>query len=108
MRVIGDWTLGMNATRLYTLKYRSAEGTAGAAGVLSIGRVQTPTLSLIVKRQQEIENFVPRQSWVLSTMYRDVKFSGICHDEDAEAEDAAQVAEAARTGKTMKPKSPIY
>lgn len=108
MRAIGDWTLGMNATRLYTLKYRAAQGSAGAAGVLSIGRVQTPTLALIVKRQQEIENFVPRQSWVLSTMYRDVKFAGICHDEDAEAEDAAQVAEAARAGKTLRPKAPIY
>ncbi|MBQ0021109.1 MAG: DNA topoisomerase 3 [Bacteroidales bacterium] len=102
-RAIGDWTLGMNATRLYTLKYRQGQGQ-----VLSIGRVQTPTLALIVRRQEEIENFVPRQSWVLSTLYRDVKFSAIARDEDAEAEDAAQVAEAAKAGKTQRSKGPIY
>ena len=102
-RAIGDWTLGMNATRLYTLKYRQGQGQ-----VLSIGRVQTPTLALIVRRQEEIENFVPRQSWVLSTLYRDVRFNAIARDEDAEAEDAAQVAEAARQGKTQKSKGPIY
>lgn len=67
-RAIGDWTLGMNATRLYTLKY----GQSGQ--VLSIGRVQTPTLALIVKRQQEIENFTPEYYWVLSTVYRDTTF----------------------------------
>ena len=102
-RAIGDWTLGMNATRLYTLKYRQGQGQ-----VLSIGRVQTPTLALIVRRQEEIENFVPRQSWVLSTLYRNVRFNAIARDEDAEAEDAAQVAEAAKQGKTQKPKGPIY
>ena len=102
-RAIGDWTLGMNATRLYTLKYRQGQGQ-----VLSIGRVQTPTLALIVRRQEEIENFVPRQSWVLSTLYRDVRFNAIARYEDAEAEDAAQVAEAARQGKTQKSKGPIY
>lgn len=102
-RAIGDWTLGMNATRLYTLKYRQGQGQ-----VLSIGRVQTPTLALIVRRQEEIENFVPRQSWVLSTLYRDVRFNAIARDEDAEAEDAAQVAEAAKQGKTQKSKGPIY
>ena len=102
-RAIGDWTLGMNATRLYTLEYRQGQGQ-----VLSIGRVQTPTLALIVRRQEEIENFVPRQSWVLSTLYRDVRFNAIARDEDAEAEDAAQVAEAARQGKTQKSKGPIY
>ena len=102
-RAIGDWTLGMNATLLYTLKYRQGQGQ-----VLSIGRVQTPTLALIVRRQEEIENFVPRQSWVLSTLYRDVRFNAIARDEDAEAEDAAQVAEAARQGKTQKSKGPIY
>ncbi len=69
-RAIGDWTLGMNATRLYTLKYRSNNKQ-----VLSIGRVQTPTLALIVRRQQEIENFVPEPYWILSTVYRDVTFS---------------------------------
>ncbi len=69
-RAIGDWTLGMNATRLYTLKYRSSKGQ-----VLSIGRVQTPTLALIVRRQLEIENFTPEPYWILSTVYRDVTFS---------------------------------
>lgn len=101
-RAIGDWTLGMNATRLYTLKYGQQKQ------VLSIGRVQTPTLALIVKRQQEIESFVPKQSWVLSTLYRDVKFTAIAHDEEAEAEDAAEVKAAAEQGKTIKSKSPIY
>ena len=72
-RAIGDWTLGMNATRLYTLKYRSS--MARDKQVLSIGRVQTPTLALIVRRQQEIENFVPVPYWVLTTKYRDVTFN---------------------------------
>lgn len=70
-RAIGDWVLGMNATRLYTLKYGQNRQ------VLSIGRVQTPTLALIVKRQQEIENFVPQQYWVLKTLYRDTTFNVI-------------------------------
>ncbi len=68
-RAIGDWLLGMNATRLYTLKY------AANKQVLSIGRVQTPTLALIVKRQNEIKNFVPKPYWELKTKYRDVTFS---------------------------------
>lgn len=68
-RAIGDWILGMNATRLYTLKY----GEPGQ--VLSIGRVQTPTLALVVKRQLEIENFVPVDTWELRTSYRDVTFT---------------------------------
>ncbi|MBQ9666706.1 MAG: DNA topoisomerase 3 [Bacteroidaceae bacterium] len=101
-RAIGDWTLGMNATRLYTLKYGQNRQ------VLSIGRVQTPTLALIVRRQQEIESFVPKQSWVLSTLYRDSKFTAIAHDEEAEAEDAAEVKAAAEQGKTIKSKGPIY
>lgn len=72
-RAIGDWLLGMNATRLYTLKFgdRSRRG----AHPLSIGRVQTPTLALIVHRQQEIERFVPEPYWVLSTVYRDTTFT---------------------------------
>ncbi len=70
MRAIGDWLLGMNATRLYTQKYASGTGQ-----VLSIGRVQTPTLALIVRRQQEIENFRPVPYWVLTTRYRDVVFT---------------------------------
>ena len=68
-RAIGDWLLGMNATRLYTLKY------AANKQVLSIGRVQTPTLALVVKRQLEIMNFVPQPYWELKTVYRDTTFS---------------------------------
>ncbi len=68
-RAIGDWILGMNATRLYTLKY------GGRGQVLSIGRVQTPTLALIVNRQKEIDNFVPEPYWILSTIYRDTLFN---------------------------------
>lgn len=68
-RAIGDWLLGMNATRLYTLKYGQNRQ------VLSIGRVQTPTLALIVNRQKEINSFVPEPYWVLSTIYRDTLFT---------------------------------
>jgi DNA topoisomerase-3 len=68
-RAIGDWILGMNATRLYTLKYGQNRQ------VLSIGRVQTPTLALIVNRQKEIDNFKPEPYWVLSTVYRDTLFT---------------------------------
>ena len=68
-RALGDWILGMNATRLYSLKY----GTQGQ--ILSIGRVQTPTLALVVNRQLEIENFVPEDYWELKTTYRDTLFS---------------------------------
>lgn len=68
-RAIGDWILGMNATRLYTLKY------AESGQVLSIGRVQTPTLALVVNRQLEIENFVPVDTWELRTLYRDTTFT---------------------------------
>ena len=68
-RAIGDWLLGMNATRLYTLKYGKNRQ------VLSIGRVQTPTLALIVNRQLEIENFKPEAYWELKTVYRDTVFS---------------------------------
>ncbi len=68
-RAIGDWLLGMNATRLYTLRYgRNRQ-------VLSIGRVQTPTLALIVQRQKEIDSFVPEPYWVLATVYRDTTFT---------------------------------
>ncbi len=70
-RAIGDWILGMNATRLYTLKYRSSY----SRNVLSIGRVQTPTLALIVSRQREIENFVPEDYWEIKTKYRDTIFN---------------------------------
>ena len=68
-RAIGDWLLGMNATRLYTLKYGQNRQ------VLSIGRVQTPTLALIVNRQKEIENFKPEPYWVLATVYRATTFT---------------------------------
>ena len=68
-RAIGDWLLGMNATRLYTLKYGQNKQ------VLSIGRVQTPTLALIVKRHKEIENFEPKQYFELKTLYRGVVFN---------------------------------
>ena len=73
MRAIGDWLLGMNATRAYTVRF--AKGVGKDRQVLSIGRVQTPTLALIVKRQQEIEHFVPRTYWELKTLYRDTLFS---------------------------------
>lgn len=73
MRAIGDWLLGMNATRVYTIRY--ANKGAGARQVFSVGRVQTPTLALIVKRQQEIENFVPKNYWELKTNYRNTRFS---------------------------------
>ena len=75
MRAIGDWLLGMNASRAYTLKY--ARGVGKDRNILSIGRVQTPTLALIVKRQQEVEHFVPRTYYELKTMYRDTLFSYI-------------------------------
>ena len=68
-RAVGDWVLGMNATRLYTLKY------AQSRSVLSIGRVQTPTLALIVARHREIENFVPEDFWEIKTLYRGVTFN---------------------------------
>lgn len=72
-RAIGDWLLGMNATRLYSLKYGG--GYSRDRKVLSIGRVQTPTLALIVNRQNEIDNFKPKPYWELKTLYRDTLFS---------------------------------
>ena len=83
-RAIGDWTLGMNATRLYTLKYGQNKQ------ILSIGRVQTPTLALIVKRQQEIEHFVPKQYWELKTIYRDTLFAAIVRKSDEELAEEAE------------------
>ena len=73
MRAIGDWLLGMNATRAYTIRY--ARGSGKDRQVLSVGRVQTPTLALVVKRQAEIEHFVPRTYWELKTSYRDTVFN---------------------------------
>lgn len=69
-RAIGDWILGINATRLYTLRYSRNRGN-----ILSVGRVQTPTLALVVSRQREIENFVPVDTWELRTKYRDTIFT---------------------------------
>jgi len=82
-RAIGDWLLGMNATRLYSLRF------GGPGRVLSIGRVQTPTLALIVRRQREIEAFRPEPYWELKTVYRDVTFTAsrgrFAKKEDGEA-----------------------
>lgn len=83
-RAIGDWMLGMNATRLYTLKYGQNKQ------ILSIGRVQTPTLALIVKRQEEIEHFVPKQYWELKTIYRDTLFAAIVRKSDEELAEEAE------------------
>ena len=96
-RAIGDWLLGMNATRLYTLKYGQNRQ------VLSIGRVQTPTLALIVNRQLEIENFVPKQYWVLSTLYRDTTFTAILKksEEDLMADIEKQKEKVEKTGQTF-------
>lgn len=77
-RAIGDWLLGMNATRLYTMKYGQNRQ------VLSIGRVQTPTLALIVNRQLDIANFEPRQYWELKTNYRNTTFSALIRKSDEE------------------------
>ena len=93
-RAIGDWVLGMNATRLYTLKYGQNRQ------VLSIGRVQTPTLALIVKRQLEIENFTPQQYWVLATVYRDTTFTAIIRKSDEElAQEESDQKESAKKSK---------
>lgn len=73
-RAIGDWLLGMNATRLYTLKYGQRR-PGMTAPPLSVGRVQTPTLALIVNRQREIDNFKPEPYWILQTLYHDVLFT---------------------------------
>lgn len=95
-RAVGDWLLGMNATRLYTLKYRPSQY---GQPPLSIGRVQTPTLALIVARQHEIENFVPEPYWVLTTLYRDTTFTAVMADpnDDEPAEDSS------KEGKAEKP-----
>lgn len=86
-RAIGDWILGMNATRLFTLKY------AQDRNVLSIGRVQTPTLALVVARQKEIDNFVPEDFFEIKTVYRDVAFSSTKGRFKAEDEASAVVEE---------------
>lgn len=96
-RAIGDWLLGMNATRLYTMKYGQNRQ------VLSIGRVQTPTLALIVNRQLEIQNFVPKQYWELKTVYRDTTFSTILRKSEEELVlEAEKQKEAIAAGKKPK------
>lgn len=94
-RAIGDWMLGMNATRLYTLKYGRRER---GATPLSIGRVQTPTLALIVNRQYEIDHFRPTPYWVLTTQYRDTTFTAVMADpnEEDEGKDGGKKKNAAR------------
>ena len=93
MRAIGDWLLGMNATRAYTIRY--AQGIGRNRQVLSVGRVQTPTLALVVKRQAEIENFKPRTYWELKTTYRDTLFNAqIPVEEDEYAITSAEQGEA--------------
>ena len=96
-RAIGDWLLGMNATRLYTMKYGQNRQ------VLSIGRVQTPTLAMIVNRQLEIQNFVPKQYWELKTVYRDTTFSAILRKSEEELVlEAEKQKEAIAAGKKPK------
>ncbi|MCR5819861.1 MAG: DNA topoisomerase 3 [Bacteroidaceae bacterium] len=80
-RAIGDWLLGLNATRLYTIKYGGGNQSTKRQ-LLSIGRVQTPTLALIVNRQNEIDNFKPETYWVLTTQYRDVTFTAVMEEGD--------------------------
>ena len=93
MRAFGDWLLGMNATRAYTIRY--AQGTGRNRQVLSVGRVQTPTLALVVKRQAEIENFKPRTYWELKTTYRDTLFNAqIPVEEDEYAITSAEQGQA--------------
>ena len=96
-RAIGDWLLGMNATRLYTMKYGQNRQ------VLSIGRVQTPTLALIVNRQLEIQNFVPKQYWELKTVYRDTTFSAILRKSDEELVLEAEKQKEGTAAKAAKP-----
>ncbi len=98
-RAIGDWLLGMNATRLYTIKYG---GNGPQRPPLSIGRVQTPTLALIVKRQEEIAHFQPEPYWVLTTLYRDTTFTAVMGDpnDDEGAEGDKNAKGVARRGFT--------
>lgn len=89
-RAIGDWILGINATRLYSLKYGVNKQ------ILSVGRVQTPTLALIVNRQNEIENFVPKDYWELKTRYRDTLFSATVKGFDKEEDGRKLMEEVAK------------
>ncbi|MDE6548170.1 MAG: DNA topoisomerase III, partial [Muribaculaceae bacterium] len=94
-RAIGDWILGINATRLYTLKY--AERNDSRNNVLSVGRVQTPTLALVVNRQKEIENFVPTTTYELRTLYRDVTFTSNVKAFKTEEDGQGKLKEAAES-----------
>ena len=85
-RAEGDWLLGMNCTRLYTLKYGQYKQ------LLSVGRVQTPTLAMIVARDNEIEHFVPKPYWTLATKYRDTVFTNSSFQTQQAAEEALAVA----------------
>ncbi|MFD1187006.1 type IA DNA topoisomerase [Pontibacter rugosus] len=88
-RAIGDWLLGLNATRLFTLKYANGRQT------LSVGRVQTPTLAMLVNRHHEIANFVPQPFWELKTVYRDTTFSST-NGRFQKEEDAQKILDAIR------------
>lgn len=95
-RAIGDWILGINATRLYTLKYADRSNNENR-NILSVGRVQTPTLALVVNRQKEIENFVPTTTYELRTKYRDVVFTSNVKAFNTEEEGQTKLAEAAES-----------
>lgn len=102
-RAIGDWLLGMNATRLYTLKYSGDRGYG--APPLSIGRVQTPTLALIVQRQHDIDHFTPEPYWVLTTNYRDTTFNAVMADPNEDEGGEEETAGAANGGNDKKKNS---
>ena len=95
-RAIGDWLLGMNATRLYTIRFSPRRGS-----VLSIGRVQTPTLAMIVRRHFEIKRFVPEKYWVLSTLYRGVVFTSTKGKIKVKSEELREKGEADATNELM-------
>ena len=95
-RAIGDWLLGMNATRLYTIRFSPRRGS-----VLSIGRVQTPTLAMIVRRHFEIKRFVPEKYWVLSTLYRGVVFTSAKGKIKVKSEELREKGEADATNELM-------
>lgn len=95
-RAIGDWLLGMNATRLYTIRFSPRRGS-----VLSIGRVQTPTLAMIVRRHFEIKRFVPEKYWLLSTLYRGVVFTSAKGKIKVKSEELREKGEADATNDLM-------
>lgn len=97
-RAIGDWILGINATRLYTLKYRKG----GDRKVLSVGRVQTPTLAMIVERFEEIQNFKPEPYWEIKTLYREVLFASTKGRHSSEEEAKAVIDRIAHEELTIK------